>query len=191
MKVPPGIRMTPAQWFLYWKLWGQACAVQGWRSGDDAQRRAVHVEVFGHPKSAKEIDRMGEFDRIKAKFQELAGSVQGAVEVDHPEIGEARRTVKVVERLIACLGLYVEDAEAYVRAIVRDKFGTGLPWQDLRIEPTVREHRGTLVEGPSELEQLRSTLAARVNTLRAQAGHTVAEMQALAAAAVEAERMPF
>jgi hypothetical protein len=190
MKPPVGMLMTEAQWGLYLDLWGKACAAQGWRAGDRRRRMAVHGEVFGREVSAKDIDRTAGFDAIKAKFLELAGSVQGAVEVDHPEIGEARRTVKVIEGLMDCLALYVEDAPAYVREIVRDKFGTALPWRDLRAEGSLREMgRGRVVEVPSELEQLRDTLSARVNPLRLQAGHTVAEMRSMARALVNRRRL--
>ncbi len=170
MKPPPGMKMTDAQWGLYLDLWNKAARAQGWPVSSRAHRLAVHREVFGREVSAKEIDRKAGFDAIKAKFLELAGSVDGAIEAEHPEIGEARRWRVVIGESIAALALYTEDADGYVSALVRDMFGRFDAWEDLGIE---ERYPG----GDSETELVMKTLAARVDGLRRQAGDTVAEMR--------------
>ncbi len=87
-----------------------------------------------------------------------------------------------------CLALYVEDAAAYVSAVATDKFrwrtrdgmSRQLTLDDLDDVPVIRTVRGELREFPSQLEQLKMTLAGRIggkDGFRAKAGHSVHDMR--------------
>ncbi len=159
--------MTKAQRVLLMvELWPKACLAQGWNVKDDSRRHDLYASVLDAKKRAKDFTNR-DFDKIKAALLALACSLQGAIEMEHPEIGEARRLRYVIgNNLIPELGRYVEHPELYLRALIRDKFGVvaGVKdwWNLSAVHPSL--------EAPSELEQLRMTLAARIVQLRREAG---------------------
>jgi hypothetical protein len=122
---------------------------------------------------------MAGFDRVLAHVRFLQDNLQGAREVDHPEDGERRRLLWVIrEELLPGLAEYVEDAGAYMGAVIRDKFPWRLPvpaeGEEVAASPALLEEleaRPTLsprgdASAPSELEQLRMTLTQRLSDFR-------------------------
>lgn len=180
---PTQWRMTEAQFRGYWYWWNRACKAQGWHKLSSTQRedlrRRVHAEVFGSPVSAKEIDSTSGYGRIKARFQALADIVRGAVESDRPQDDEQRRQLWVIrERILPCLALYVEDAAAYVREILRWRFKltAGINTiEDLSAVSAPRMVNGRPVN-QSEIEMLRDTLNGRLHAFRRKAKHTLHDM---------------
>lgn len=177
---PAGALMTPAQKQMFWREWAKAVAWQKWdRIQAETERKAMLTRCGFS--SLTHVDRMGGFDRLLAHVRFLQDNLKGAREMDHPEDGDRRRLLWVIrEELLPGLALYVEDPEAYMLGIIRDKF----PWRlavpaegeepkaypaildELEARPQLRQ-RGTVVESvPSELDQLRMTLTQRLSDLK-------------------------
>lgn len=172
--------MTKDQHGLYLRLWGKACIAQGWTTAKgltsiqiDAKRKEQHAIVFGSPISAKQINPRGMFDDIKAHFLMLTDNIKGTIETDHAEIGEARRLRKLIEEHLKCLALYHPDPEAYLTAILLDKFRGVTDLDSLSA-------KRSYLERPSQLEQVVWTLNRCINGkegLRNQAGHSLHDMR--------------
>jgi hypothetical protein len=183
-KFYPGWRMTELQHDLYFRLWNTVLKHQGWDKMPtkvrEAKRREVHVAVFGAPKSAKDINHTDEFGAIKARFELLAGLVKGGVEDEHPEFDTRRRLFWKFENVQKKqLGVYVNDPEAYIRQILRERFKIfrGISTvEDLDAKPRFRMINGESKKMPSPLLMLVMTLDRCIDDLRAQAGHTIHQM---------------
>lgn len=179
--------MNESQTSLYWRLWAKACKAQAWNKAGgmksaevDAMRKAVTREVLGKDVSSKDFTN-DQFTKIKAKFLELAGDLDGAMEVNQPTKGKARNFLHVIAEQKKCLALYVDGSvEAYVEQVIRDKFNRGRRSERMQVESLSNEpgfNTRFMRETPSELAQLVMTLAARLNTMRNEAGDTIHDMK--------------
>lgn len=171
--------MTRAQHAHYFELWANACAYQGWdrlsTKDREAKRKEIMADVFGGPKSAKDVNKDKEFGAIKARFLMLAGNVQGGVEDGKAKFDNKRRLLWVIEQKKKLIALYQDHPDEYLHTVLRERFKrfNGLnSIDDLSAERTN--------EKPSQLEQLIFTLSARINDMRNDAGHTIHEMNTLA-----------
>lgn len=182
---------------LFWRLWAKACKAQSWdrehglnSAAVDARRKAF-LKDCGF-ESLTLVDQIDGFSKVKRELLKLDVQIQGAREEVQPEIERSRKARWFIEHdLVPCLALYVEDAWAYVYAVAEDKFRwwkkerptRQLTLDDLSDDPIIRTIRGELRESPSELEQLKMTLAGRLSGkdgLRNQAGHSVHAMRTAA-----------
>lgn len=126
--------MTTAQriaMFATW--WKAACENQGWDPNDRQRRLSVISEAVGRPvESSADLNNTTDIDRVKARFLVLADDLQGAIEEDHPEVGEKRRLIHKIrfEQSEALRALGVDGAR-YIEAVCVNKFHTanydGLP----------------------------------------------------------------
>lgn len=174
--------MTEAQHASYFKLWASACKAQGWNklptAAREAKRREVHVQVFGAPKSAKDINHTNDFGAIKAKFEFLAGQLRGAMEDGEREPDEKRRLLWVMRRrLFPQLALYVMDnPERYVESILKERFklfkGISSP-DDLSAKSRIGADGKPK---PSPLLMLVMTFSARIDAMRRASGDSVHAM---------------
>jgi len=142
------------------ELWPAAARAQGWKISDRARQMEVLSRICGRViTSSKEIERLREFDLVKRELLTLADNLDGAM--DTAEMGEARRTAKSVEHLVAELTARLGNgAAAYLRKIVHGiSRGRTIDWRDL----DHHERPGHGREGISELEQLRRTINARLH----------------------------
>jgi hypothetical protein len=175
----PGWRMTRAQHAHYFDLWAEACKWQGWdrlsTKDKDAKRKEIMADVFGGPKSAKDVDKDEEFGKIKARFLLLAGKVKGGVEDGRPHYDQRRRLLNVIEQKKKLLAIYTDQSEEYLHVVLKDRFKrvNGINSIDDLSAQRVNNK-------PSQLEMLVFTLSARINDMRNQAGHTIHEMNQLA-----------
>jgi len=143
-------------------LWPAACRAQGWAPNDRVRRIALCGLALGRKlTTTSEINSTDEFDRVKAHLLLAAERIEGAQEVDHPELGDARRWRFVLERMLKCLAVYCGDVEAYLRPILADQFGGRHP---------------ELLKA-AELERLLMTVTARTHSFRNQVGDTIAQME--------------
>lgn len=167
--------MSKDQQGLYWRLWGRACAVQGWHrlpsKEREGHRHEEHAKVFGCEKSAREINRTDEFGRIKSHFLALADDLQGAIETDRPDMDQGRRwrnKVDAQKQLLAALGL---PPEAYVGTILKQVFRAD----------SVEDLSANAAPGKrSPLERLLFTLAARIDAKRQEFGWSVHKLYSAA-----------
>jgi hypothetical protein len=171
--------------YLMADLWPRACKTQRWNKGDRALRLRVFSEALGRGlTSASEINATSDFDHIKAHLLMLADNVQGTIETDHPEIGDRRRLLWKYQHVQRpCLGVYVEDVDAYVRQILRERFKLfeGISTvEDLSPDPRLVFTGGRQIEKPSPLLMLITTLDARLNSMRQKAGHSIHQMRTMA-----------
>ena len=168
--------------YLMIDLWPMACRTQHWKVSDRELRLRVLGEAIGRPiKSANDLNGTNDFDRVKAHLKALADSVQGAIEVDNPEMGKARRLRERISEVMRCIALYVADPDGYLREVIKDGMHGGRrhecpALEDLDARPRFRGSR----EMPSQLEQLLMTLSARLNGktgLRNKAGDSLHDMR--------------
>lgn len=84
--------MSPKQDAFYWRLWRDACAVQGWNQKDGEKRHAVHALALGRDKSHLDFNNR-DFDRVKAHLEKLADpdSVTAQMGVDAFENADGSR----------------------------------------------------------------------------------------------------
>jgi hypothetical protein len=154
------VKLSKAQCDLFWSLWAAACRYQGWTRDRgltsaeiDIKRKALLAACgFG---SLKDVDKTAGFDAVKARLLALQDDVDGASEVDHPEIGAARRwRQKIEDEIMPGIARFKEDAIGYAERIARDKFGLPEHWvldlDDLK---------------PSDIHDLMVTLSARLETM--------------------------
>lgn len=172
------------------KLWSSVCKDRGWKSSDRALRLATFGEIIGRTiTSADEIGRIDECTKLMKSLKAMLGvDLQAARESDDLTINRAR-TIRhfIVAELVPCLELYVADFPAYLTKIMEDKnrwWKIDRPARDITImdldaKPTWRKDKSTgqLTESHSTLEQLKFTLAARLNTLRKAAGDSIHDMK--------------
>lgn len=116
---------TKRQMFLYWRLWRDACAAQGWdaipAARRDDLRHECHRKALGYDRSSKDFTNQ-EFDRIKYWFRLLIDEddIEAVIFWQDPHA----KTVDRMEHAIS------DFPEALVCHICRSKFNTS-NWRDL------------------------------------------------------------
>ncbi len=135
------MKLSPKQQAHFWKLWAEVCSVQGWMGDEkETQRKAVLAECGF--RSLKDVDQVAGFDRVKGALNRLRYRLEGGTEEAFPEVAEARRHTWLIQhKLIPALAENLggdAQAEAYVAAIILDKWGSHLHWSRLGLhqDPT-------------------------------------------------------
>ena len=167
--------MTEDQHRLYFRLWNAVCHEMRWdvlpAKDRDEWRRELHRRAFGADKSAKEIDRLNEFDAIKAVFQSYLQPGDLRAQAKQADTHPAQILWKLEHELLPQLIVLLPNlptarwaalgmAEKYVSAISRNKYGTA--------------EFGTL--GATDLQHLFYDISRTVQTKRVKAGITIAEL---------------
>lgn len=192
-------------WFMA-DIWPKACASQKWNKADAEKRYDLFARVLGHiPRHARTLQAgrhisfndfdQADFDAVKAECLALADNLTGAVETFRPDYGEERRLRHKIEELLRCLALYIERPDSYLRPILAAKFKGRTSIDDLSAVPVLKDGG----QRPSDLERCLMTLRTIVQGKRKQFGHSVHEMNLLAAVpchcklcqAVPADNQPF
>lgn len=172
--------------------WSAVCKDRGWKSSDRALRMATFAKIVGRSlKSTNDVERIHECTKLMKELKAMLGvDIKAAREADDLSINAARvLRNQILTQLVPCLELYVADVVSYMAEIMEDKNrwwkierpARGMTLMDLDATPIhyvdrkTGEHRVT-----SQLEQMRDTLAARLNTKRNAAGHTIHEMKVAA-----------
>ena len=196
----PGWKMTEAQHALYFRLWGQVCAEMRWdvlpAKDRDEWRRELHRRAFGADKSAKEINAMGDFDKILAVFKSYLQPGDLRAELRQEAMPRERalwgiehtllpQLVVVLDAMPTAQWAALARAKAYVAGISERKFGEA---DFERLDE-------------AQLHQLFITVAERVKARREKLGITAAELDRRAglsdteprelAASVAEEGQPF
>lgn len=151
---------------------------------------------FRDLKSANELNVTTDVDAVKRVLLMMGDNIKGAEEVARPEHGQSRRYRDLLRDQRKCLAIYPLDkpmgssgAEAFIQAILNDKFNHGRRHENMTLEDVDDAPRfapnsgGEMVEKPSQIEQLVMTVAQRLNGkngFRATAGHSMHEMLASA-----------
>lgn len=150
--------LKPRQLALFWRLWSDACATQGWIGDEKELRRHEVLENLGFS-SLKLVDPTSGFDRVKHRLMALSYRLEGGAGLAFPDIGDMRRHLHLIESdVLPRLAALVESPDAYVDAICRDKFGHSGPWRSLADHPD---------RGPNRVIHLLMTLKRAMRRLEA------------------------
>ncbi len=177
--------ITQPQRVAIMKLWGRVCKDRGWKTSDKALRLATFSELLGRPlASTNDVEKIDECTKLMNELAALLGvSLKAGLEADDQTINKAR-TIRfdIVNNLVPCLELYLDDVRSYITSIIEDKqrwWKIDRPTRDITIMDLnarpIRIRDGRTM--PSQLEQLRFTLQARLNSKRKEAGHTIHDMK--------------
>ena len=174
-------------------LWPAACRAQQWPEKDRDFQMAWLSQCVGREiKTSNDLERKGEFDKVKRDLELAASNLDAASRAVSAEQGhdvEAQERVRhQLDEVMQCLALYVADVPAYAREIIRDKILRGarhtrVPEMDeLSTAPRffTRKSDGQVVELPSQLEQMLYTLSRALNGkkgYRNQAGDSLCTMR--------------
>lgn len=188
------MKLSTAQVQRFWREWPKSCKAMGWTKANglsaaeiDQKRKEFLVRCGFN--SLTEVDRVDGFTRVLKELQVLQGTdLKAGIEAGDLSINLARTLRhQILTELVPCLELYVADVRAYMTEIMQDKNRwwkidrpvREMTIMDLDAKPIFHTDRATgeLKPWPSQLEQLRYTLAARLNTLRGDAGDTIHEMK--------------
>lgn len=181
-------------------LWPAACKAQGWKASDRELRLNVcsialsfqlhSVQDFGNAfysdapcvrvlQSTNDIGSDQDFTRVKMLLLMLADKLQGAHEIDQPQVNKARQLRFMIEEQTKCLALYHDNAQAYVAEIIRDKFNHASrafpPSLDDLTDDPIELRNGRRI--PSQLRQLVMTLNSRLTKFRKAADQSECEMK--------------
>ena len=139
--------------------------------------------------SLTKVDRVDGFTKVLKELLVLQGTdLNAAIESEDLTINKAR-TIRnfIVSDLVPCLELYIADVRSYLTSIMEDKNrwwkidrpACDITLMDLDAKPVHRFDVKTksMKDFPSQLEQLKWTLAARLNTLRNESGDTIHTMR--------------
>lgn len=185
--------MTPAQNRLYWREWGaltRTCKAKSWPEPD---RHALHKKALGRDKSHNAFTN-ADLDKVLAAFRTYSAADDLRPQLRAERMPRTRLEWKITIEQTALLAVLLHHdptiqpssdstslerqlaAERYIIQLMRDRFGT----DDIRAVSDVPMPRGRDQIEMSDLELLRDTLAARINTLRNKAGLTIHELNKLA-----------
>ena len=154
------MQLKPAQVSLFWRLWADACAVQGWMGQDREVQRKNMLSELGW-KSLKDVDRTRGFDRLKGHLLRLSYRIPGGTEAAFPDVGEMRRHFGLIRAdLLPRLASVHPDPEGYLGRILRDRFDGVRRWEDLAENP---------LHGPRLIRHLLFTLTRAVRRLERKA----------------------
>jgi hypothetical protein len=90
--------MTEGQVVLFWRLFGAASRYQHWTTSEAESRRREVLMECGF-RSAKDVDHLEGFDRVKKRLEELAGRIHNEPE----DAGQRRRVLARVGQALADL----------------------------------------------------------------------------------------
>jgi uncharacterized protein YjiS (DUF1127 family) len=160
---------------LYFREWGfvrKACKAAAVPVPD---RHELHRRALGRDRSSKDFSNE-EFDKVLAEFRAI--SQPASVNAQLRQQRQPRTRLEFsLDELLACIGLYVADAEAYAAGICLDKYGT----PDFRdLSDVAVPHKRNPKESSSPLDQFRWTLARSLNGktgLRNKAGDSLHDMK--------------
>lgn len=109
--------MTPSQRIsLHAEWWPAACAAQHWDPRDRAMKLRTLGQAVGREiTSSSQLNKRDDIDRVKSYLLALADDVDAAGELDHPELGRARRLRVAILEEVNRVG------DHYARAIIADK----------------------------------------------------------------------
>lgn len=124
--------MTPAQIKLYWREWAAT-----WRAITAArpdltyrdagiERHSLHRRALGYPKSSADLDN-GEFDKVLAAFRSVSRPDDLRAQLRQINQPRGRMLWKIERVLLPRLAEALDgwqQAEAYVTAILLDRFNT-------------------------------------------------------------------
>lgn len=184
------MKLSTEQVRAFWKMWPLACQQQGWTreaglsAADIDAKRKEFLRRCGFA-SLTLVDRVNGFTKVKNELEILIRpNIDAAREAEDQTINLARTLRWTIRNnLLPCLALYHPDSEGYLAEVIQDKFNRlrhyeNLTLDDLDARPIPSTARnGQLYEGASQLEQVRSTLSARINTMRSEAGDSVHDMK--------------
>ena len=171
--------MTKPQTTLYFREWG---AVR--KADPSADRHALHAQALGADKSSKDFTNR-DLDKVLGAFRAISRPADLAAQIDRSD-QPRKRLLWRINSTLKLLALYVEDAEGYVKSIMRDKFDSSHGFEpeikDLKSDPRIRVHptTGERQERISELEMMAVTLWARLQKFRAAKRHSLHDMFTLA-----------
>jgi hypothetical protein len=186
------VNLTPSQLRRFWQEWPKACRANNWTreagltTAEIDSKRKEFLARCGF-KSLTEVDRVDGFTKVLNELIVLQGTdLDAGIEAGDLTINKAR-TIRhqILTELIPCLELYLDDVRAYVTTIMQDKNrwwkidrpARDITMNDLDARPIFRRKDGELNEFPSQLDQLRYTLSARLNALRKAAGDSIHDMK--------------
>jgi hypothetical protein len=182
--------ITQAQRISIQKLWQRVCKDRSWKVADRDLRLAKFGEILGRPlKSSSDIGRIDECTKLMAELKAMLGvDLRAGQEAEDQTINRARvLRHQIVNELVPCLELYVQDVRAYMAGIMADKNrwwkidrpAREIELSDLDAKPIFRTDRATgeLKQWPSQLEQLQYTLSRCLNEKRNAAGHSIHDMR--------------
>jgi len=188
------MNLSPAQVQRFWREWPKSCKAMNWTKAAglsateiDAKRKEFLLRCGFD--SLTKVDRVDGFTKVLKELLVLQGvDVDAGIESEDLTINKAR-TIRhfILTDLVPCLELYLPDVRGYMTSIMEDKnrwWKIDRPVRDITLmhldaKPVHRWDVKTksMKDFPSQLEQMKWTLAARLNTLRGEAGHTVHQMR--------------
>lgn len=163
--------MNAAQEGKYWRLWGQIR-----KARPDLDRHELHIQALGEDKSHKDFTN-DDFDKFVALYHSIINP--DSLDAQLHQLGQHKNRLlwKITIEQFGLLSVYV-PAVPYVLAILQDQMPRRVACSEL-LPGSVRAEALRELDVRA-LENLRSTLAARINALRKAAGHTIHEMTTLA-----------
>lgn len=188
------MKLSTAQVQRFWREWPKSCKAMGWTkangmSADEIDAKRKEFLARCGFKSLTEVDRVDGFTKVLKELQVLQGTdLKAGIESEDLTINQAR-TIRhfILTDQVPCLELYIADVRAYMTSIMEDKNRwwkidrpvRDITLMDLDAKPVYRQDKktGELKTWPSQLEQMKWTLAARINTLRKDAGDSVHDMR--------------
>ncbi len=188
------MKLSTAQVQRFWREWPKSCKAMGWTR--DAGMSAAEIDAKRKEFLARcgfdsltKVDRVDGFTKVLNELLVMQGvSIQAGIESEDQTINQAR-TIRhfILTDQVPCLELYLADVRAYMTSIMEDKKrwwkidrpACEITLLDLDAKPVFRTDRvtGGVKEFPSQLEQLKWTLAARLNTLRKASTDSVHDMR--------------
>jgi hypothetical protein len=171
--------MSPLQEKLYWREWG---AVH--KADPSIDRHELHIAALGEDKSHKHFTN-DEFDKVLGQMRAISKPTDLAGQLRQLNQKKTRLVWKISQEQCALLAVVLKSsfdsfsltvgdqlrAELYIAQIATDQFGG-------QRNAALQTLLSALA--PDQLENLRSTLASRINQLRRKQGLTIHEMRNLA-----------
>lgn len=184
------MNVTPAQIQSVQRTWRHVCKERGWQADDRAFRLEKFSEILGRQvDSLTTVERIAECTKLMTGLKCLLGvSVKAGIEAGDTSINDGRvLRFQIINDLVPCLELYLEDVRGYITSIMEDKNrwwkidrpARDITLNDLEARPVFRfsKRAGKMIEFPSQLQQMQYTLTARLNALRNAAGDSIHEMR--------------
>lgn len=156
--------ITKAQNSLYWREWSRAKKAA---QLTDADRHRLHVEALGYDKSHTSFEN-AELDKVLGVFR--AHSQPANLKAQLAQLAQPdTRLLAKIRAQVKCLALFVDQPEAYLRRLLRDRFHTtyledlhsGRAVPALGSEP-VASAASTEIPA-NDLTHVRNTIAARLS----------------------------